>query len=94
VVSLVRARRHRGGAQRADQPAVAVTSLARFAFTGRFVVTGTHSGPGRQVCRGPEAAHVPTGFGDDDLRHGLADTWDRRQLVKSAGERAHLLLDP
>ena len=41
-----------------------------------------------------EAAHVAAGLGDDDLGHGSADTRDGFELVKLAGERAHLLLDP
>jgi hypothetical protein len=44
--------------------------------------------------RGAEPAHLSAGLGDDDLRGGLAHAGDGGQLLKLAGERAHLVLDP
>ena len=86
-------RGHRGSAQRARQPPVAVTGLARSAFAGGFVMARAHPGPGRQVRSGAEAAHVGAGLGDDDLGDGLAHPRDRRQVLKLAGKREHLLLN-
>ena len=54
-VVLGAGRGHRGGAQRAGLPPVAVTGLARFVFTGGFVVDRAHPGRNRRsrphVCR-------------------------------------------
>lgn len=44
--------------------------------------------------RGAEPGHVSAGLGDDDLRGGLAHAGDGGQLLKLAGKRAHLFLDP
>ena len=63
---------HRGGAQSADEPPIAVAGLAGAAFAGRFVMPRAHSGPGGKVCGGAEATHVSAGLSDDDPGDGLA----------------------
>jgi hypothetical protein len=72
----------------------AVAGLAGAALAGGLAMSRAHPGPGRQVPGAGEAAHVRAGLGDDDLSDGLPHSRDRRQVLKVAGKRAHLLLDP
>src|SRR3954470_18129178 len=58
------------------QPDIAVGGLARAAFAAGDVVARADPGPGGQVRRGREAAHLHADLGDDAFGGPLADPGD------------------
>ncbi len=60
---------------------------------GRLLDAGCEAGPGDQMARGGEAAHVGADLGDDHLRGGAADPTDLIQPVGRRRERGDLLVD-
>ena len=84
-----------GVTEGAGQVPVAVPGGApAFLLAGRLLDPGGEPGPGGQVRRGGEAAHVHPDLGDDRLGGGAVDPRDRVQPLHLVSKRADLGLDP
>src|SRR3954466_10464516 len=83
--------------QRGLEPRRALAQPGGAALAGALVIAGAEPGPGDQVARGREAAHVDADLGDDDLRGQVTEAGDGAQQPDRLTERVeiavHLLVD-
>jgi len=81
---------HGSDGEMALQPTVSLAGRALLGLSSRFVLSGAHPSPRRQVARRGKAGHVDTDLADDRLGNATVDARDSAQPLPGVSERCYV----